>query len=45
MAWDAPKWGREVLFPANSDLADIFGGTDFDFDNFYFLFLLEALNG
>ena len=37
MARDGPKWGREVLFPANPDLADILGDTDFDFDNFYFL--------
>ena len=37
MAWDGPKWGREVLFPANPDLADILGDADFDFDNFYFL--------
>ena len=36
MAWDGPKWGREVLFPANPDLADILGDTDFDFENFYF---------
>ena len=27
------KWGREVLFPANPDLADIFGDTDLDFEN------------
>ena len=32
MAWDGPKWGREVLFPANPDLADILGDADFDFD-------------
>ena len=31
------KWGREVLFPAYPDLADILGDTDFDFENFYFL--------
>ena len=30
------KWGREVLFPANPDLADILGDMDFDFENFYF---------
>ena len=36
IAWDAPKWGREVLFPANPNLADILGDTDFDFENFYF---------
>ena len=28
------KWGREVLFPANPDLADILGDMDLDFDNF-----------
>ena len=32
-----PKWGREVLFPANPDLADILGRTDLDFEKFYFL--------
>ena len=32
-----PKWGREVLFPTNPDLADILGDMDFDFENFYFL--------
>ena len=36
MTWDGPKWGREVLFPANPDLADILGDTDFDFEDFYF---------
>ena len=30
IAWDGPKWGREVLFPANPDLADILGDTDFN---------------
>ena len=39
MTWDGPKWGQEVLFPANPDLADILGDTDFDFDNFYSLTL------
>ena len=37
MGWEGPKWGREVLFPANPDLADILGRMDFDFENFYFL--------
>ena len=37
MAWDGSKWGREVFFPTNPDLADILGDTDFDFDNFIFL--------
>ena len=30
-----PKWGREVIFPANPDLADILGDMDFDFDIFF----------
>ena len=34
MVWDGPKWGREVLFPTNPDLADILGRMDFDFENF-----------
>ena len=37
MTWDGPKWDREVFFPANPDLADILGDTNFDFENFYFL--------
>ena len=37
IAWDGPKWGREVLFPANPDLADILGRTDFDFEISTFL--------
>ena len=36
MAWDARKWGQEDFFPTNPDLADILGGTDLDFENFYF---------
>ena len=36
MARDGPKWGREVLFPANPNLADILGRTDLDFENFHF---------
>ena len=42
--WDGPKWGREVLFPANPDLADILGDTDFDFENSYFLDVLGSQN-
>ena len=45
IARDGPKWGREVLFPTNPDLADILGRTDFDFENFQFLDFLEALSG
>ena len=41
MAWDGPKWGREGLFLANPDLADILGRTDLDFENFRFLELLH----
>ena len=39
MAWDGITWGREGLFPANPDLADILGDIDLHFDNFYFLFV------
>ena len=35
IAWDGPKWGRESLFPANPDLVDILGDTDFEFENFH----------
>ena len=38
IAWDGPKWGREGLVPANPDLADILGDTDFDFENFIIFF-------
>ena len=41
MTREGPKWGREVLFPANPDLADILGRTDFDFENFYFFDFLD----
>ena len=41
MAWDGPKWGREVLFPTNPDLADILGRMDFDFENFHFFDFLD----
>ena len=36
MASDGPKWGQEVCFPTNPDLADIFGRTDLDFEKFHF---------
>ena len=35
MAWDGPKCGRELLFLANPDLADILGRTGLDFENFH----------
>ena len=41
-AWDGPKWGREGLFPANPDLADILGRTDLHFENFRFLDVLDS---
>ena len=41
MGPDGPKWGQEDFFPANPDLADILGRTDFDFENFHFLDLLD----
>ena len=34
MAWDCPKWGREVFFPADPNLANILSDTDFDFEDF-----------
>ena len=36
MGWEGPKWGREVIFPANPDLADILGDMDSDFENSHF---------
>ena len=39
MAWDGPKWGREVFFPTNPDLVDILGRTDLDFEILYVLIL------
>ena len=36
IASNGPKWGRELFFPTNPDLADILGRTDFDFDFFVF---------
>ena len=38
MTPDGPKWGQEDFFPANPDLADILGRTDFDFENFHFFY-------
>ena len=42
MAWGGPKWGREVIFPANPDLADILDDMDLDFVNFHFLYVLDS---
>ena len=36
------KWCREVLFPANPDLADILGDMDLDFGNFIFEMFLDS---
>ena len=36
MTWEGPKWAREVLFPANPNLANILGDTYFDFRNLIF---------
>ena len=36
MTWDGTKWDREVLFPANPDLADVLGDMDIDFENYHF---------
>ena len=33
--------GPGGFFPTNSDLADILGDTDFDFEDFYFLDFLD----
>ena len=33
MGPDGPKWGQEDFSPANPDLADILGDTNFDFEN------------
>ena len=41
MAWDGAKWGREGFFPTNTDLADVLGDMDFDFENFCSYFLLD----
>ena len=35
------KWGQEDVFPTNPDLADIFGRTDLNFENFYFFDVLD----
>ena len=33
--------GPGGFFPTNPDLAEILGDADFDFENFYFLYLLD----
>ena len=38
LKWDG--MGPGCFFPTNPDLADILGGTDLDFEIFYFLELL-----
>ena len=44
--WDGPKWGREVFFPANPDLANFLGDMDFDFENLYvFVFFGSQISG
>ena len=46
MAWDNTKWGQEVFFPTNPDLADMLSRTDLNFQNFYFfIFLVHGENG
>ena len=42
IAWDGPKWGLRRLFPANPNLANIFGRTDLDFENFIFWIFWNA---
>ena len=38
-AWNGMKKGQVFLSPTNLDLADIWGRTDIEFENYYFLFL------
>ena len=40
-ASNGPKWGRELFFPTNPDLANILGRTDSDFENLYFCYFLD----
>ena len=35
IAWDGTKWGQEVFFPTNSDIANVLGRTDLDFKKFH----------
>ena len=41
LAWNGPKWGRELFFPANPDLADILGRMGLHFENLYFWEFLD----
>ena len=41
----APNGARRIFVPTNSDLADILGRTDFDFENFYFFDFLGPCLG
>ena len=41
MAWDGPKWGQEIFFPTNPDLADILGRADLDFEIIIFFDFLD----
>ena len=43
MAWDGTKWGQEVFFLTNPDLADILGRTDLDFENVDFFGLFRSM--
>ena len=46
MGREGPKWGREGLFPAKKNIADILGRMDFDFENFYvFMFFGSQISG
>ena len=45
IAWDGPTWGREDMFPANPDLADVLGRTDLDFENVHLLFVGSQISG
>ena len=44
MACDGPKWGREFIFLANPDLADILGDMDLDFENFHLFHVFSDPN-
>ena len=44
MTREGPKWGREALFSANPDLADILDDMDLDFKIFYCKYLFGFLD-